>query len=77
METHVRLELMATLKRYQPVSHDRYPITPGILVRELMMQLNILEHEVNVVFVDGIKGNLDSMLSGGERVAFFPPLGGG
>ncbi|MFC1886008.1 MoaD/ThiS family protein [Thermodesulfobacteriota bacterium] len=77
METHIRLELPATLKRYRPASPDRYPITPGTLVRDLMMQLNIPEYEVNLVFIDGMKGNLDSMLSGGERVGFFPPLGGG
>lgn len=77
METHIRLELLATLKKYQPPSPDHFPITPGTLVCELMVQLNIPEYAVNLVFIDGVKGNMDSMLSGGERVGLFPPLGGG
>jgi hypothetical protein len=77
METHIRLELVSILKRYQPASPDRYPITPGNTVRELLASLKIPEFEVNIVFVDGIKGTLDSVLSGGERVGLFPPLGGG
>ena len=77
METHITLELLAFLKRYQPDSPDRYPINPGIPVRELLAQLKIPEYEVNLVFINGLKGNLDSILKGGERVGLFPPLGGG
>ena len=77
METHIQLELQATLKRYQPASPDRYPIKPGTPVHELLVQLEIPEYEVNLVFIDGMKGNLNSMLNGGERVGLFPPLGGG
>ena len=77
MDSHIRLELLATLKRYQPVSSDRYPVEPGITVRELIEKLGIPEYEVNLVFIDGIKGNLDSTIEGGERIALFPPLGGG
>ena len=77
METHIQLELLATLKRYRPASPDRYPIKPGTPVHELLAQLEIPEYEVNLVFINGMKGNLDSTLSGGERVGLFPPLGGG
>jgi len=77
METHIQLELLATLKRCQPASPDRYPIKPGTPVKELLVQLQIAEYEVNLVFINGLKGNLDSMLNGGERVGLFPPLGGG
>ena len=76
-ETHVQLELQSTLKRFQPASPDRYPIASGSTVRELLAQLKIPEYEVILVFIDGMKGNLDSTLSGGERVGLFPPLGGG
>jgi hypothetical protein len=77
METHIQLELLATLRRYQPSCPDRYPISPGAPVRELLAQLGIPEYEVNLVFINGMKGNLDSSLNGGERVGLFPPLGGG
>ena len=77
METHIRLELLATLKRYEPDSTGKYAIKPGIQVRELLAQLDIPEYEVNLVFIDGKKGNLYSTLKGGERLGLFPPLGGG
>lgn len=77
MKTHIKLELLATLKRYQPDSADQYRIKPGIQVRDLLAQLNIPEYEVNLVFLDGKKGNLKSVLKGGERLGLFPPLGGG
>jgi len=77
METHIRLELISILKKYQPTCPGQYAITPGNTVRELLAKLNIPEFEVNIVFVDGIKGTLDSVLSGGERLGLFPPLGGG
>ena len=77
MDRHIQLELLATLTRYQPVSCNRYPIEPGVTVKELIGKLGIPEYEVNLVFIDGIKGNLDSTIEGGERVALFPPLGGG
>ena len=77
MDSRIQLELLATLKRYQPDSYHQYPIAPGVTVRELLEQLGIPEYEVNLVFINGMKGNLDSTVDGGERVALFPPLGGG
>lgn len=77
METTIRLELLATLKRYEPDSTGKYAIKRGIRVLDLMKELNIPEYEVNLVFIDGEKGNINSTLKGGERVGLFPPLGGG
>ncbi|MBW1695650.1 MAG: MoaD/ThiS family protein [Deltaproteobacteria bacterium] len=77
METHIKLELLATLKRYSPDSPEQFRIKRGIKVRDLLAELNIPEYEVNLVFINGQKGNLDSILNGGERVGLFPPLGGG
>jgi molybdopterin converting factor small subunit len=77
MAETIQLELLMTLKQYQPDSHHAYPIGPGVTVRELLERLKIPEYEVNLVFINGEKGNLNSSLKGGERVALFPPLGGG
>ena len=59
METCIRLELVATLKQRRPASPDRFPITPGQRVRELLGRLKIHEYEVNLVFIDGLQANLD------------------
>ena len=31
----------------------------------------------SILFINGIKANLSTKLSGGERVGIFPPVGGG
>jgi len=77
MKKQIKLELLATLKRYLPESHNAFEIEPEITIRELVSQLEISEYEVNLIFINGEKANLDSILTGGERVALFPPLGGG
>lgn len=77
MKKQIELELRATLKRYRPSASKVMEITPGCRIRDIVSQLGIPEYEVNLVFVNGEKANLDSPLSGGERVGLFPPLGGG
>lgn len=77
MENQIQLELQTTLKRFLPAGHESYPIEPGLHVRELVERLGIPEYEVNLVFINGGLANMDSTLEGGERVALFPPLGGG
>ena len=77
MKKQIELELQATLKRYLPEPHNAFEIEPGITIRELVSQLEIPEYEVNLIFINGKKANLDSTLTGGERVGLFPPLGGG
>jgi len=77
MGKKIRLELQATLKRFLPDTPEYYPIEGGIRVKDLLKQLGIPEYEVNLVFIDGVPANLVSTIEGGERVALYPPLGGG
>lgn len=77
MLSHIKLELLASLKRYLPDNYETYSITSGICMSELIKDLGIPEYEVNFIFIDGNKGNLESMLKGGERISLSPPLCGG
>lgn len=77
METFVQLKLFATLNRYSPPLADRYPIQSGMTVEHLMNQLQIPLDQAKLIFIDGIKSDLDSLLQGGERIGIFPPVGGG
>ncbi len=77
MKTNVTIKLFATLKKYAPPDADNYPITPGTTLKELIGLLNIPEDEAKIIFIDGVKGVLDSGLQGGETVSIFPPIGGG
>lgn len=74
---HIQLELLATLKRFQPGSCRRLAVPEGSNIRRLAGILGIPEYEINLIFIDGVKANLESKLRDGERVSLFPPLDGG
>ncbi len=77
----IRLMLAATLRKY--VSGYRgetgyeVKITPGSTVRDLVRLLSIPENEVKLIMIEGVAADWDSALAGNERVALFPPIGGG
>ena len=73
----ITLKLFATLGKFTPDSADNYPVEPGTSVRNLIAGLKIPEEKAKLIFIDGVKGELDSMLNGGERIGIFPPVGGG
>ena len=77
MKTHIRIKLFVTLKQFEPDSPDSFPIEPGTTIKDLIRQLGIPEKAAKLVFVNGIKQNLTSILEGGESVGIFPPVGGG
>lgn len=77
MVKQIQLELQTTLKRYLPSAHESYPIEPGLRIRDLLKLLGIPEYEVNLIYINGGLGNLDTTVKGGERVVLYPPLGGG
>jgi molybdopterin synthase sulfur carrier subunit len=77
MTVHITINLFATLKKFTPVSSHSYPVKPGITVKKLLEELCVPEDEVRLVFIDGVKRDLASILKGGERVGIFPAVGGG
>jgi len=75
MERTIELRLFASLQRFLP--KERYSITPPTRIRDVVEQLGIPVQEAKLIFVDGRRGDLDTVLNGGERVGIFPPVGGG
>jgi molybdopterin converting factor small subunit len=76
-QTYIKLKLFADLGKFLPKRPDNYPVQPGTSVRDLVAGLNIPVEKAKLVFIDGVRGELDSVLNGGERVGIFPPVGGG
>ena len=74
---YITIKLFATLKRFLPASSENYPIETGITVKQLLDELCIPKEEVKIIFIDGVKHDLGSILKGGERVGIFPAVGGG
>ncbi len=77
MHTTIDLKLFATLTAHTPQDASNYPITEGMTVASLIELLQIPPASARLIFVDGVRADLDKRLSGGERVGIFPPVGGG
>jgi len=77
MKSQIQLKLFANLQAFMPPSGENYSIEPGISIGHLLEQLNIPPEKAKLIFINGIKANLSTTLSGGERVGIFPPVGGG
>ena len=52
-------------------------VPEGSTIRDLMKTYNIPEVEVFSSLVNGIHKDWDAVLQEGDRVALFPPVGGG
>ncbi len=77
MANYIDLKLYATLKKFLPDSEKKYPVEEGTTVLSLIERLGIPASDAKLVFVNGVRRDLDTVLEGGERVGIFPPVGGG
>ncbi|MEW6672375.1 MAG: MoaD/ThiS family protein [Thermodesulfobacteriota bacterium] len=77
MKPSVQIKLFADLSAFTPPGADTFPIKAGTTVRRLLDDINVPAEKVRLVFINNIKGDLDTILKGGERVGIFPPIGGG
>ncbi len=77
MDSAIQIKLFATLMKFLPDNADNYPIEPGVTVAAIVDQLRVPAEQAKLIFIDGRRGSLDSVLHGGERVGMFPPVGGG
>ncbi len=77
----VDLRLSTTLRKYvegyDPVKGSAIHLDSGLTVSQLCELLGIPEREIKIIMVDGKKRSPGHTLKGGERVALFPPVGGG
>lgn len=78
----VRVKLFATLGNFAPVSG--FPGTPfemdlpeGTKLSVLIDRLQIPAESVKIAFVNGIIQPPDFILTDGDDVGIFPPIGGG
>ena len=77
MNVHIQVKLYANLNPFTPVNADSYALDKGSTIAQLLDQLNIPKDKVRLIFINNLKGDLNSILKGGERVGIFPPIGGG
>ena len=77
MEMFIQLELFASLREFSPPDPNHFPITPGKTVEDVLKKLGVPLDAVRLVFINGVKNDITTVLQGGERVGIFPPIGGG
>jgi molybdopterin synthase sulfur carrier subunit len=77
----VLVKLFATLSRHfgdvMPGTPVEVEVTEGATLADLAEQLQVLQEEVRMVFVNGRMQPLDYVLRPGDKVGIFPPVGGG
>ncbi|CAA7601086.1 ThiamineS/Molybdopterin converting factor subunit 1 [Acididesulfobacillus acetoxydans] len=72
----VTIKLFATLRegRFKAVTWD---LSEGTVVGEVLERLNIKQEEVSVLLVNGREAKVCQVLSEGDVMSAFPPIGGG
>lgn len=77
----VEVRLFSGLEEYVPGTKFGQPLlvetTDNFSGRALLKKLDIPEKMVFTILVNGVHKNPDEILSDGDRVSIFPPVGGG
>ena len=80
-EMPLRVLLSSTLRDhvpdYNPLEGLELTIDGGMSVAELCQQIRVPMDSIKLVMVNGKRQPFDYFLKGDERVALFPPVGGG
>ena len=79
--TTVHVKLFATLRKYRPDlglgEAFAVEVPDGATVADLVRLLGLPEDQVRIVFVNAVASEQDHVLSEGDQVSIFPPVGGG
>ncbi len=77
----IKVKLFATLRRYYPElgvgEGMEIELPDGATVGQLVNRLGLPADHVRVVFINGIARDESYILSDGDEVGMFPPVGGG
>jgi molybdopterin converting factor small subunit len=72
----IKVKLFASL-RQERFDEKEFEIDEGSDVDFLLKKFRFKHEEVNIVFINGIHADYNTILNDGDNVAFFPLLGGG
>ena len=77
----LQLFLSATLRKhipdYAPSQGILVEKAAGMTIEDLCREMNIPVEKVKIIMVNGRSRGFNEALNGDERVALFPPVGGG
>jgi molybdopterin synthase sulfur carrier subunit len=77
----VKIFLSSSLRRYapcyDPLAGIERTLDRSIRVRDLCKDLGIPAETVKIVMINGKRAGMDAHVAEDDRVALFPPVGGG
>jgi len=77
----VEVRLYASLEKLRPGLKAGEPFSvelePSTITKRLVETLGIAPKSVQLIFVNGVVREFNHVLAEGDRVAFFPAIGGG
>lgn len=76
----VEVRLYATLRRYTPANPNgviTVELPDGSTVLDLVKAIKIDPAEIHLIMINGTGCELEKIVSNGDRVGLFPPVGGG
>jgi molybdopterin converting factor small subunit len=75
----VQVLLYATLRSFglEGKGDFRLDMPAGSKVIDIIEKLGIPREEVKLAMINGVLKDVDHVLNEGDRVGFFPPVGGG
>ncbi|MDY6878818.1 MAG: MoaD/ThiS family protein [Desulfatiglans sp.] len=77
LRVFVSSALRQLISGYSPMHGIELYVAKGTTVADVCKELNIPVDDIKIVMVNGRNQSLDYRLQGDERVALFPPIGGG
>ncbi len=72
----ITVKLFATLRKGRFDSKN-FNIAEGTTIYEILNDLKIQSEDAAIVFLNGKHAELDQILSDGDTISIFPPIGGG
>ena len=78
----IQVKIFSTLRHYVPNSdkrldEDRWEVTEGVTVSQVLDMLNLPEGEVKTLLINGRNADMERILSEGDVLHVFPPMAGG
>jgi molybdopterin converting factor small subunit len=77
----IEIRLFASLARYLPDKSDGRSLIVEVddetTVKDILERMRVPLGEVKLIFINGIRSEMESSLKDGDRLGVFPPVAGG
>ncbi len=77
MSGNIDLKLFADLRKFRPAGSGPVSIDSPMEIGRLLDRLNIPREKAAIIMLNNKHASLEDTVSPGDRLAIFPPLGGG